>query len=80
MEEEDELQISERIKESGYQESFPQTEDEANAVDDLLANELAELSLLEHDKANFDLHGLATEIEETEELIETSLTEMEKEI
>ncbi|CAJ1934428.1 unnamed protein product [Cylindrotheca closterium] len=80
MEEEDEVQIEERIKESGYKGSFPQTEEEANAVDDLLANELAELSLLEQDKATFDLHGISTEIEETEELIESSLKEMEKEI
>mmetsp|Transcript_20676 Transcript_20676/g.50794 ORF Transcript_20676/g.50794 Transcript_20676/m.50794 type:complete len:456 (+) Transcript_20676:138-1505(+) len=80
MEEENELQIEERIKKIGYEESFPQTEEEANAVDDLLANELKGLSLHEQDKATFDLYGLAPEIEETEELIEVSLKEMEKEI
>lgn len=80
MDEEDELQIQARIKESGYQESFPRTEEEADAMDDLLADELAALSLSEQDKATFDLHGLAPEIEETEELIEKSLKDMENEL
>ena len=36
--------------------------------------------MVEHDKVMFDLHGLALEVEETEELIQTSLAEMEKEL
>ena len=80
MDEETEEIIENRLKDAGFASSLPQTEEEANIVDDLLADELAELSLLEHDKVMFDLHGLATEIEETEEMIQTSLDEMEKEI
>ncbi|CAJ1934427.1 unnamed protein product [Cylindrotheca closterium] len=78
-EESTEVLIS-RLESAGFQESFPQTDEEADVVDDLLAHELEELSVTEQEKVAFDLHGLAAEIEETEELIETSLKEMENEI
>ena len=80
MDEESTEVLSSRLESAGFQESFPQTEEEADVVDDLLASELAELSVVEQEMFMFDLHGLATEIEESEELIETSLKEMEKEI
>ena len=80
MDEESEEVLESRLRDAGFESSLPQTEEEADVVDDLLANELAAMSVLEQDKVMFDLHGLAAEIEETEEMIQTSLDEMEKEI
>ena len=68
-----------RLKEAGI-ESLPATQEEADVVDNLLAEELAKLSVEEQDILTFDVHGLAPEIEETEELIQASLDEMEREI
>lgn len=81
MDEEPQEVLESRLKHAGIESStFPQTEEEADAVDELLSNELAALSLVEQDKVMFDVHGLAPEIEETEELIEKSLEDMDKEL
>ena len=78
MDEEPTEVLTERLKEAGFESSFPQTQEEADAVDGLLASELSNLSVVEQDMVMFDLHGLATEIEETEELIRKSLDGMDE--
>lgn len=55
---------------------FPQTKEEADIVEDALAKELESLSLVEHEKAIFDVHGLSPHGEETPELVERELQNM----
>ena len=70
-----------RLEEAGFVERLPETEEEAEAVEELLATEFASLSLIERDKVMFDVHGIpAAEIEETPELIAKSLEDLEQEI
>jgi hypothetical protein len=72
--------LNHRVEKAGFLESFPTTEEEADAVEGLLASELSGLSLSERDKGMFDVHGISNVIEETPELIERSLDDLEKEI
>jgi len=39
---------------------FPETDEEASRAEDVLSKELAKLSLAEHEKIIFDLHGIPT--------------------
>lgn len=59
---------------------FPETKQEADIAEDVLAQELAKLSLQDHELALFDLHGLTEALEETEHLLLQKLNEMEDEI
>ena len=70
-----------RLEKAGLAERLPTTQEEADAVEKLLEDELAELSLMERDKVTFDVHGIAgSEIEETPELVSRCLNDLEKAI
>ena len=78
-EETDDQRMS-RLKAAGFDDRLPEEQEEADAVDELVTKEMASLSLHEHDKAAFDVHGLSEEIEETPTLISESLKALETEI
>lgn len=59
---------------------FPETIDEAEIVEDVLAKELDKLSLDEHEKILFDVHGIAQNHDEDPDKIEESLKCLEEEI
>lgn len=59
---------------------FPETKHEADIAEDVLAKELAALSLEEHEKALFDVHGISGAPEESDELLEQKLLEFDVEI
>jgi len=46
--------------------TFPITQDDADIVDTALANEIASLNIMDHDKVSFDVHGL-DRVEDNEE-------------
>lgn len=80
MEEESEELSLRRLEEAGYQQRFPGTEEEAEIVEEILADEMSQLTMVEHDLVSFDVHGISMEVEETPELIEESIREMEEEL
>lgn len=69
-----------RLQQAGYQQRLPGTAEEAASVEEMLADELSKLSMMEHDIVSFDVHGISVEIEETEEFTTYCLKEMEEEL
>lgn len=69
-----------RLEQIGCQQRLPDTDEEAAKAEELLAEELSNLSMSEQDVASFEVHGIATEVDETPELVSSSLIEMEKEL
>ncbi|CAJ1951278.1 unnamed protein product [Cylindrotheca closterium] len=67
-----------RLEQAGCQQRFPGTAEEAESVEELLVDEMSKLTMLEQNIVSFEVHGIALEIEETEDLITQSLSEMEK--
>lgn len=59
---------------------FPETKQEADLAEDLLAKELEKLSLDQHEKALFDIHGVIPDIEEDPVMMETKLKEFDEAI
>lgn len=59
---------------------FPETLEEADMVQEILAKELEKLSMDEHEKVIFDVHGIAQVPQEDAELVQRQLEEMKKEI
>lgn len=59
---------------------FPETEDEADIAEDILAKELEKLSLDEHEKILFDVHGIARYYDEDPAKVERCLEDLEKEL
>mmetsp|Transcript_17564 Transcript_17564/g.43220 ORF Transcript_17564/g.43220 Transcript_17564/m.43220 type:complete len:472 (+) Transcript_17564:162-1577(+) len=80
MDEETEEAAVLRLEQAGYQQRFPGTVKEAESVEELLADEMSKLTMLEQDIISFDVHGISLEVEETEDLVTQSLSEMEKEL
>ena len=56
---------------------FPETPEEADVLQDALLQEFEKLSLDEHEKVLFDLHGLSGVVEEDPENTPTKLKELE---
>lgn len=69
-----------RLEQAGYQQRFPGTNKEAESAEQLLADEMSKLTMLDQEMASFHIYGIALEYEETEDLITQSLIEMEKEL
>ncbi|CAJ1951276.1 unnamed protein product [Cylindrotheca closterium] len=69
-----------RLEQVGCQQRLPGTDEEAAKVEELLAEELANLSMSEQDVASFEVHGIAAEVEETPELVYQCLIELEEEV
>ena len=69
-----------RLQAAGYEERLPSTDEEADAVDELLAKEINQLSLQEKDVVAFDVHGISQEIEETPKLILESLENLKRDL
>mmetsp|Transcript_17559 Transcript_17559/g.43207 ORF Transcript_17559/g.43207 Transcript_17559/m.43207 type:complete len:452 (+) Transcript_17559:1565-2920(+) len=69
-----------RLEQVGCQQRLPETDEEAAKVEELLAEELSNLSMSEQDVVSFEVHGIVAEVEETPELIAQSLIEMEAEL
>lgn len=69
-----------RLEQVGFQERLPGTDEEAAKVEELLAQEMSNLSMCEQDVVSFDVHGIAAEVEETPDLVAQSLIELEKEL
>mmetsp|Transcript_17554 Transcript_17554/g.43195 ORF Transcript_17554/g.43195 Transcript_17554/m.43195 type:complete len:202 (+) Transcript_17554:134-739(+) len=67
-----------RLEQVGCQQRLPETDEEAAKVEELMAEELSNLSMSEQDVVSFEVHGIAFEVEETPELIAQSLIEMEE--
>lgn len=59
---------------------FPETKQEGDLAAEVLAEELDKLSLDEHEKVLFDIHGISEAPEETEELLQRKLRELEEEL
>lgn len=55
---------------------FPQTLEEADMVDDVLAKELDKLSVQEHETILFDIHGITPTVEEDAQQVQVMLQEM----
>mmetsp|Transcript_17565 Transcript_17565/g.43226 ORF Transcript_17565/g.43226 Transcript_17565/m.43226 type:complete len:462 (+) Transcript_17565:1701-3086(+) len=69
-----------RLEQVGCQQRLPETDEEAAKIEELLAEELSNLSMSEQDVVSFDVHGIVADVEETSELIAQSLIEMEAEL
>ena len=69
-----------RLKQIGCSQRLPGTNAEAAKAEQLLAEEMSKLSMSEQDVASFEIHGIATEVEETEELVNKSLAKLEAEL
>lgn len=59
---------------------FPQTHEEADKAEDVLTRELDKLSLDEHEKILFDVHGIARTEEFDDETLEQHLKKLDVEI
>ena len=59
---------------------WPESEEEVKRVEDLLAADLERLSLDEHEKALFDIHGITNVEEESPGMINTRLDELQVEL
>jgi hypothetical protein len=59
---------------------WPESEEEAKRAEEFLAKELANLSLDEHERALFDIHGITPVEEECPEMIGRSLQDLQIEI
>ena len=59
---------------------FPRTDEEADIAENALAKELEKMSLEEHEKLLFDIHGIALTEEEDPESLENALTELENKL
>jgi hypothetical protein len=61
--------------------SFPETPHEVATAEEVLAAELAEMSVTERDKITFEIHGISTEVfDETPEIVELALNKFEDHI
>eukprot|EP00934_Nitzschia_sp_Nitz4_P000272 Nitzschia sp. Nitz4//scaffold83_size84149//25433//27196//NITZ4_005169-RA/size84149-snap-gene-0.131-mRNA-1//-1//CDS//3329558932//272//frame0 len=73
--------IEELAKASGISaDRFPETKEEADAVETVLAKELEKLSLNEQEKILFDIHGVVEAEPEDPQVVETKLQELEVEL
>ena len=57
---------------------FPETDEEANRAEELLARELEKLSLDELEKVAFDVHGISSFPDELESTVNTKLEELDQ--
>jgi hypothetical protein len=62
------------------QDRFPETQQEVDKAEEILANELNELSLVEHEKILFDVHGIAQVHDEDPAFLEAKFAEFEAEL
>ena len=69
-----------RLEQIGCSERLPASNEEAAKAEELLAEEMSKLSMSEQDIVSFEVHGIAAEVEETPELIASSLVELEAEL
>jgi hypothetical protein len=59
---------------------FPETPQEVDKAEEILANELSELSLVEHEKILFDVHGFSQVQDEDPPFLEAKFAELEAEL
>lgn len=59
---------------------FPETKEEGDLALEAMSQELKRLSLTEQEQAIFDVHGFSGEVEETDEMIDAALMELEVEL
>lgn len=59
---------------------FPESSEEVALAEQLLVEEIEKLSLVEHEKVMFDVHGIATPHEEDSQIIKQKLQEMEEHV
>jgi hypothetical protein len=59
---------------------FPETIEEANMVQEILCKELEKLSMDEHEKIIFDVHGIASLPEEDVDTFQSQLEQLETEL
>jgi len=68
-------------KEAGFAlNRWPENEEEAKRAEEFLANELANLSLVEHEKILFDIYGIMAQEKEDPEMIDSKLNELQSEL
>jgi len=59
---------------------WPESEEEAKGAEEFLINELANLSLVDHERVLFDIYGIADSEQEDAEMIETKLNDLQSEL
>jgi len=59
---------------------WPESEAEAKRAEEFLANELANLSLVEHECILFDIYGIAAQEKEDSEMIDSGLNDLQSEL
>mmetsp|Transcript_22405 Transcript_22405/g.48756 ORF Transcript_22405/g.48756 Transcript_22405/m.48756 type:complete len:531 (-) Transcript_22405:79-1671(-) len=68
-------------KKGGFQNGlYPETEEELDKAEQVLSNELAKLSMNEHEEAMFDVVGLRNNAEEDAAFLDTKLAELDQEL
>jgi hypothetical protein len=68
------------VQSAGLPERFPETLDEAQLAEDLITKGLEKLTLDEHEKILFEMHGIDPELEEGPEMVQQKLEELETEL
>ncbi len=59
---------------------FPETNEEARRAEEFLAREIEKLSLDEHEKILFEVHGIAPPDEEVPSMVEKKLEELDRQL
>lgn len=59
---------------------FPETNEEVKRVEELLSRELEKLSIDEHEKIVFEVHGIVPQEDEDDCIVERKLKELEEEL
>jgi len=59
---------------------WPESQEEVKRAEELLANELANLSLVDHERVLFDIYGFAAQVKEDPQMIDTKLNELQSEL
>jgi len=59
---------------------WPKSEEDAKRAEEFLANELANLSLVDHERVLFDIYGITAQEKEDPEMIDSKLNELQSEL
>jgi len=59
---------------------WPESEEDVKRAEEFIANELANLSLVEHERVLFDIYGISANEKEEPEMIDSKLNELQSEL
>lgn len=68
------------VKESRPMNRWPESEEDVKRAEEFIANELANLSLVEHERVLFDIYGISANEKEEPEMIDSKLNELQSEL